>query len=158
MMSLAYNCKGVIVTGRVPSGTTATADYLRQLLQNLRRKLHANRPDLLGNGTLILHDYARPQLGEDFRELLLPHPPYSRNMSPPDFEMFPKLKINMRGVRFSMLEDLPAHIPDASRQLNFSRELTGNMDVPKSWDAVIRRGGNTLKDYNTLPHIWCSVL
>ena len=49
----------------------------------------------------------------DVRELLdryswemLPHPPFSPDMSPPDFDLFPKLKINMRGVRFSTLEDL----------------------------------------------------
>ena len=32
--------------------------------------MHANRPDLLENGVLILHDNARPNLGKDVRELL----------------------------------------------------------------------------------------
>jgi len=41
---------------------------------------------------------------------VLPHPPYSPDMSPPDFDLFPKLKINMCGVRFSTLEDLSASI------------------------------------------------
>jgi len=75
--------------------------------------MHANRPDLLENGVLILHDNARPHIGKVVRELLdrcswevLPHPPYSPNMSPPDLDLFPKLKINMRGVCFSTLEDL----------------------------------------------------
>ena len=60
---------------------------------------------------------ARPHLGKDVRELLdryswevLPHPPYSPDMSPPDFDVFPKLKINMRGVRFSTPEGLTAPI------------------------------------------------
>jgi transposase len=101
------------MTDRVPSGTTLTAAYYCQFLLKLRRKMHANRPDLLENGVLILHDNARPHLGKDVRELLdryslevLPYPPYSPDMSPPDFDLFPKLKINMRGVRFSTLEDL----------------------------------------------------
>jgi len=78
--------------------------------------MHANRPDLLENGVLILHK-ARPHLGKDVRELLdgysweaLTHPPYSPDMSPPDFDLFPKLKINMRCVRFSRLEDLSASV------------------------------------------------
>jgi len=127
--------------------------------------MHANRPDLLENRVLILHDNARPQLGKDVRELLdgyswevLHHPPYSPDMSPPNFDLFPKLKINMLGLRFSTLEDLSASVTRRVRQLNCSRNLMGIMDLPKRWDAVIRQKGSTLKDYNTLPHIWCSVL
>jgi len=148
-MIFAYDCKGVIMTDRVPSGTTVTAAYYRQCLQKLRRKMHANRPDLLENGVLILHDNARPNLGKDVRELLdvcswevLTHPPYSPNMNPPNFEMFPKLKINMRGMRFSRLEDLSPSVTRRVRQLNCSRDLTGIMDLPKRWDAVIRQKGD----------------
>jgi len=152
MMIFAYNCKGVITTDRVPSGTTVTAAYYRQFLQKLWRKMHANRPDLLKNGVLILHDNARPNLGKDVRELLdgyswevLPHLPYSPDMSPPDFDLFPKLKINMHGVRFSVLEDLSASVTRRVRQLNCSSDLTGIMDLPKHWDAVIRQKGNYIE-------------
>ena len=138
MMIFAYDCKGVIMTDRVPSGTTVTAAYYRQFLQKLRRKMHANRPDLLENGVLILHDNARPNLGKDVRELLdgyswevLPHPPYSPDMSPPDFDLFPKFKINMHGVFLSTLEDLSASVTRRVRQLNCCRDLTGITDLPK---------------------------
>jgi len=121
MMIFVYDCTGVIMTDRVPSGTTVTAAHYRQFLQKLRRKMHTNRLDLLENGVLILHDNARPHLGKDVRELLdgyswevLTHPPYSSDMSLPDFDLFPKLKINMRGVRFSTLEDLSVPLPDPS--------------------------------------------
>ena len=70
MMIFAYDCKGVITTDRVLSGKTVNAAYYRQFLQKLRRKMHANRPDLLENGVLILRDDARPNLGKDVRELL----------------------------------------------------------------------------------------
>ena len=137
------------MTDRVPSCTTVTAAYYRQLLQKLRRKMHANRPDFLENGVLILHENARPLLGKDVRELLgryswevLPHPPYSPDMIPPDFVLFPKLKINMRGMRFSTLEDLSASVTRRVRKLNSSTDLTGIMDLPKRWDAVIRQKGD----------------
>ena len=110
--------------------------------------MHANRLDLLENGVLILHDNARPQLGKDVRELLdwyswevLNHPPYNPDIIPPDLDSFPKLKINMLGVRFSTLEDLSASVTRRIRQLNCSRELTGIMGLPKRWDAVIRQKG-----------------
>jgi len=152
MMIFAQDCKGVIMTDRVPSGKTVTAAYYRQFLQKLRRKMHTNRPDFLENGVVILHDSARPHLGKDVRELLdgyswevLPHSPNSPDMSPPDFDLFPKLKINMRGVRFSTLEDLSASVTRRVRQLNCSRDLTGIMDLPKCWDAVIWQKGDYIE-------------
>jgi hypothetical protein len=94
---------------------------------------------LLENGVLILHDNAWPHLGKDVCELLLPHPLYSPDMSPPDFNLFPKLKIDMRGVRFSTLEELSASGTQRVRQLNSSTDLTGIMDLPKHWKVVIRQ-------------------
>jgi len=149
MMIFAYDCKDVIMTDRIPSGMTVTAAYCCQFLQKLRRKMHVNRPDLLENGVLILHDNARPHIGKVVRELLdrynwevLPHPPYSPDMSPPDFDLFPKLKINMCGVRFCTLEDLSASVTQCVKQLDCSTDLTGIMDLPKRWDAVIRQKGD----------------
>jgi len=137
------------MTDRVPSGTTVTAAYYCQFLQKVRRKMHANRPDLLQNGVLILHDNARPHVGKVVRELLdryswevLPHPPYSPDMSPPDFDLFPKLKINMRGVRFSTLKDLSASVTRRVRQLNCSTDLTEYHGPSKTLDAVIRQKGD----------------
>ena len=60
MMIFAYDCKGVIMTDRVPSGRTVNAAYYRPFLQKLRHKMHANRPDLLENDVLIFHDNNRP--------------------------------------------------------------------------------------------------
>jgi len=148
-MVFAYDCKGVIMTDRVLSGTTVTAAYYRQFLQKLRHKMHANRADLLENGVLILHENARPHLGKDVHELLdgyswevLPHPPYNPDISPPDFDLFPKFKINMHGVFLSTLEDLSASVTRRVRQLNCCRDLTGITDLPKRWDAVIRQKGD----------------
>ena len=62
MMIFAYDCKGVIMTDGVPSGTTATAASYCQFLLKMRRKMHANRPDLLENGVLILHERSAPTL------------------------------------------------------------------------------------------------
>ena len=110
--------------------------------------MQTNTPNLLENSVLILHDNARSHIGKVVRELLdrhswdvLPHPPYSPYMCLPDFYLFPELKINKRGVRFSTLEDLSASVTRRVRQLNCSTE-TGIMDLPKHWDAVIRQKGD----------------
>jgi len=99
--------------------------------------MHANKPDFLEKGVLIMYENARPNLRKDVRELLdgyswkvLPHAPYNPDEFP-DVELFPKLKIKMRGVRFSTMENLSASVTRRARQLNCSRDLTGIMDLPK---------------------------
>jgi hypothetical protein len=73
--------------------------------------MHKHRPELPGDGPLILHDSAHPHLGKVVTDLLseyewemLPHTPYSSDMSPPDFDLFHNLQELMRGDRFSSLE------------------------------------------------------
>jgi len=108
--------------------------------------MHKNRPDLLGDGPLILHENARPHLGKVVTDLLskyewevLLHAPYSPGMSPPDFDLFPKLKETMRGHRFSSLEEVSAAVTRAIRGLNKSGILNGTENLPKRWDAVIEK-------------------
>jgi hypothetical protein len=45
-------------------------------------------------------------------------------------------------VRFSKPKDLSASVTRRVRQLNYSRDLRGIMDLPKRWDAVIRQKGD----------------
>jgi len=47
-----------------------TAAYYRDWMQELRRKMHKNRPDLLRDGPLILHENARLHLGKVVTDLL----------------------------------------------------------------------------------------
>jgi len=101
------------MSDRVPCGTSVTAAYYRDWMQKFRREMHKKRPDLLGNGPLLLYN-ARPHLGKVVTDVLskyewevLPHAPYSPDMSPPDFDLFHKLKEPMRGHRLPSPQRLP---------------------------------------------------
>ena len=123
-----------------------TAAYYRDWTQKLRRKMHKNRPDLLGDGSLILHDNARPHLGKVVTDLVskyewdvLSHAPYSPDMSLPDFDLFHKLKEPIRGHCFPSLEEVSAAVTRAIRRLKKSGTLNGLANLPKRWDAVIEK-------------------
>jgi len=125
-----------------------TAAYCRDRMQKLRRKMHKNRPDLLGDGPLILHDNIRPHLGKVVTDFLskyewklLPHAPYSPDMSPPEFDLFHKLKEPMRGHRFPSLEEVFAAVTRAFRGRNKSGTLNGIANLRKR-DAVIEKQGD----------------
>jgi histone-lysine N-methyltransferase SETMAR len=111
--------------------------------------MHKTRADLLGDGPLILHDNAHPHLGKVVTDLLskyewevLSHVPYSPEMSPPDFDLFPKLKEPMRGHHFSSLEEVSATVTWAIQGLNKIGTLNGIGNLPKQWDAVIEKQGD----------------
>ena len=70
---------------------------------------------------------------------VLPHPPYSPDLSPPDFELFPKLKKTLRGKRFATIEEASTEVTRVIRQLNSEGVLSGIQDFPKCWEAVIRK-------------------
>jgi transposase len=118
-------------------------------MQKLRRKMHKNRRDLLGDGPLILHNNVRPHLRKVVTDLpskyeweLLPHAPYSPDMSPSDFDLFHKLKQPMRRHRFSCREEVSAAVTRAIRELNKSGTLNGIATLPRRWDAVIEKQGD----------------
>ena len=72
---------------------------------------------------------------------MLPHAPYSPDISPPNFDLFTKLKEPMRG-HFSSLEELSTDVTQAIRHMNKSGVLNGIIMLPKSWDSVIEKQGN----------------
>ena len=93
MTIFAYDHRGIIMT----------EFHVEQVWQQriivtgckIAQKNHKNRPDLLDDGPLILHDNARPHLGKVVTDFLskyerevLPHAPHSPDMSPPDFSLF----------------------------------------------------------------------
>ena len=99
--------------------------------------MHKNRPNLLGGGPLILHENARLHLGKFVTDLLskyerevLLHVPYSPDMSPPDFNLFHKLKEPIRGHRFPSLEEVSAGVTRAIRRQNRSGTLNGIANLP----------------------------
>jgi hypothetical protein len=66
-------------------------------------------------------------------------------MSPPDFDLFPKLKEPMRGHHFSSLEEVSAAVTQAIRGLNKSGTLNEKANLPKHWDAVTEKQGNYIE-------------
>ena len=73
---------------------------------------------------------------------VLPHPPYSPDVSPPAFDLFPKLKKSLRSKRFRSIEEVPNEVTRVIRRINKKGVLTGIQDLPKRWTAVIKHNGD----------------
>lgn len=149
MMIFAYDCRGVLTSHRVPTGETVNKEYYKMYLRTiLRPALRRKRPELIDCTPLILHDNASPHKSKVVKELLegygwevLDHPPYSPDLSPPDFDLFPKLKEPLRGIRFDSLDELECAVNREVRRMNSSCLATGIQVLPRRWNSVIRSKG-----------------
>jgi len=84
-------------------------DVLRRLHENVRRK----RPQKWQNQNRIIHYNAPAHRSFNVSQFLaknnmtvIPHPPYSPNLAPCDFFLFPKLKLRMKGQTFDTTEEI----------------------------------------------------
>jgi hypothetical protein len=102
--------------------------------------------------TGVRHDNARPRASGAVSKILqtygwqvLPHLLYSPDMSPPDFDLFQKLKKPLRGKRFRSIEEVCNEVTRVIRRINNEGVLTGIQDMPKRWTAVIKHNGDYIE-------------
>ena len=85
-----------------------------EVLREFRKRFRRKRPELFESGQWHFHQDNAPVhnsiLVTDYLTQMgirtVPHPPYSPDLAPCDFWLFPKLKENHRGNRYSTIEDM----------------------------------------------------
>ena len=98
----------------VPEGATVNQHFYKEVLQRLISRVRRVRHDLWETKSWMLHhDNAPAHNAFRTRDFLsqsgttvAPHPPYSPNLAPCDFFLFPKLKMRLRGRRFTTVEEI----------------------------------------------------
>lgn len=119
MATVFWDQQGVLLVEFMQPGTTITAAVYCETLQRLRRAIQNKRRGKLSAGVVLIHDNARPhtaratqQLLEKFGWDIFDHPPYSPDLAPSDFHLFPELKTRLGGKRFQTNEDLQTNVKD----------------------------------------------
>lgn len=151
MLIAAYDSSGIVLSHYVPPGETVTASYYSNYLRvHLRQAIRRKRPNL--QIPLILHDNAAAHRAAFTQETLqdlgwecLPHPPYSPDLSPPDFDLFGKLKEPLRGKRFNDLDEVKNASNSVLRSLSSSGALNGISKLPHRWEKVIALRGDYIE-------------
>jgi hypothetical protein len=95
-------------------GRTVNQHCYLEILTKLREAVRLRRPELWPDTWILHHDNAPAHVAA--REFLpkksimkLDHPPYSPDLAPCDFLIFPKLKTALKGHRFSDISDIQGH-------------------------------------------------
>ena len=114
MMIPFFDSMGIIYIHWVPTGITVNKEYYIEVLREFRKTFRRKRPELFESGQWHFHQDNAPVhksiLVTDYLTQMgikmVPHPPYSPDLAPCDFWLFPKLKENLRGNRYSTIEDM----------------------------------------------------
>lgn len=107
MMTVFWDARGPILIDFLPHKETVTGVYYAGLMTQLRDAVREKRRGMLTRGVLLLHDNAPVHACHVAQAAIrdagfeqLPHPPYSPDLAPSDFHLFPHLKRHLRGQRF----------------------------------------------------------
>jgi hypothetical protein len=66
-------------------------------------------------------------------------------LSPPDFDLFSKLKKPLRGKRFRSIEEVSNEVIWVIRRIKNEGVHTGIKDLPKRWTTVIKHNGDYIE-------------
>ena len=152
MASVFWDAKGILLIDYLPRGQTITGQYYANLLDQLKQKIREKRPGLAKKKILFHQDNARPHTCvlamakiHELKYELLPHPPYSPDMAPSDFHLFPKLKIFLGGRRFSSNEELIAGVEEYFAGLEESDFRDGIKALEHRWTKCISVQGDYIE-------------
>ena len=110
-----FDQEGIVHWEFVPPGMTVNADFYCDVLRRLRENVQCKRPQKMAKpephypprqcpGSQVLQSFAVFLAKNNMT--VIPHPPYSPNLAPCEFFLFPKLKLQMKGRTFDTTEEI----------------------------------------------------
>ena len=114
VVGCVFDWKGIVHHEFVPRGQMVNKQLYQEVLAHLRDAVLRKRPELWENQTWMLHhnnmparasllirsDLAKHQIS------VLPNLPYSPDLTPADFFLFPKVKTTLKGHNFQTIEEI----------------------------------------------------
>ena len=105
-MTPVFDSTGMIYMHWVPTGHTVNKEYYVEVLREFRKRFRRKRPALFKSGQWHVHQDNAPVhnslLITDYLTKMgiktLLHPPYSPDLAPSDFCLFPKSRKNLEAV------------------------------------------------------------
>lgn len=144
MASVFWDAKGVLLLDFLESGKTITGVYYAQLLHRLRENIKAKRPGMLTKGVIFHQDNAPAHTSAVAMSAIqscgfeiLPHPPYSPDLAPSDFHLFPKMKLELSGRRFTSNDDVIEAVEEYLQSKNSTFYEQGIRALQHRWTKCV---------------------
>ena len=119
MASVFWDYQGVILIEYLQKGHTVTGQHYSRQLKRLREAIKEKRPGKLTRGILFHQDKAPAHTFvvamatiHNCGFELVPHPPYSPDLAPSNFYLFPQMKTALAGGHFAGDDDVIAAVEE----------------------------------------------
>lgn len=149
MLTVFFDYRGLVHYEFRPPNQTVNKEYHLNVMHRLREAICKKRPELWADNSWYLHHenasaHTALILREHFAKNstnIVPQPPYSPDLAPCDFWLFPKLNRLLRGHRFESIEEIER---ESVRVLNAIPESDYSNcfeDWKKRWHKCIASSG-----------------
>lgn len=150
LLSVWWDCRGIIFFELLRPGVTITSDKYCEQLTKLSAKIKEIRPVLTNRkGVIFHHDNARPHVAQQtlrkLKELkweVLQHPPYSPDLAPSDFHLFRSLQNNLNGKNFGSLVAVENYLKTFFAEKPRSFYEKGIHQLVERWQTIVENGGD----------------
>ncbi|UYV65870.1 hypothetical protein LAZ67_3005765 [Cordylochernes scorpioides] len=152
MLIVFFDKRGLIPKEFVPQGKTVNAEFYNEVLRRLHKGVKRKRQDLAQRWRLH-HDNAPAHTAFLITSYLtrigvevLPQPPYSPDMSPPDFFLFSKVKRCLKGHRFNDTPNIQRAVTKALTGIT-PMDYSGAYEAWKTrWQRCVDAQGEFFED------------
>ncbi len=154
MVTVFFDMQGPVHTEFMPAGETITADSYCETIKRLKERVRRKCPHLWehnvdGDRTFLLqHDNASSHTAIPTLALLgssgiqmVAHPPYSPDLAPCDFFLFPRMKSELRRQRFRGREELQNAVKQALKNIPPEDFKSALECLPVRWMKCIKNQG-----------------
>jgi len=118
MLVCFFDSQRIVHKEFVPPGQIVNQTFYREVLERLGKRVARVRPGI-ARIWMLHHDKATCHTAVSLNEFLaeksipvVPQPPYSPDLSPCDFFLFPRLKNHLKGRHFGTLDNIQKSVTD----------------------------------------------
>ena len=145
MLVVFFDWKGTVHDEFVPGGQMVNKQFYREVLLRLKDAVRRKRPELWENRTWMLHHDNAPAYVSllicsylaKHQTSVVPHPPYSPDLTPADFFLFSKLKTTLKGPRFQTIDEIQEYAMRELRAITESAFQEIFQQWKKRWERCI---------------------
>ncbi|UYV80849.1 hypothetical protein LAZ67_19001982 [Cordylochernes scorpioides] len=144
MVPVFWDSEGVLLLDFLNKGRTITGNYYAIFVKQLREAINEKRRGKLSRKIVYLQDNAPSHWSlqamaaiYDSGFELLPHAPYSPDLAPSDFHLFPHLKKTLSGIHFRSAEEVIDAVTSFFESLEISFFLEGIKALEHRWKKCI---------------------
>lgn len=149
MASVFWDAKGILFIDYLEKGKTINSAYYTSLLDQLGEKIREKRPGLQRKKIIFHQDNAPVHKSvltmakiNELKYELLDHPPYSPDLAPSDYHLFPHLKRFLSGKRFSSNQEAIDAVDGYFASLDSDHYKHGIELLEKRWTKCVELDGD----------------